>query len=653
MSAQCVVISENPSLSSKFIRHTVTGIRTALPVEPDVTGYKSAGFIAAGDLNQDGIKEIVCTSLMGPSLSPAVFDGAVAVFTWDGSSLDSWEQTIINDTFAFPNDMVLRDMDGDDDVDIMVMDNYLGGWAYCGVAGIYYLQNGGGDISNPANWDKRIIFQGVIDGTCPCTADSCTNGVETYHTADFYDIDGDGFEDFVTTKAHMWYWQNTDDEQYRWVEWFRRETDLVAFPSGFSGPYEIGDGGGFFASFFDVDKDGDLDVVAPQFLIQNSGSLVPKGGPDGSDIRGDTLAWFENPGKEAGLSMLKERWNRYTIENWYASSNPVGKGFNVFYSDIDNDTEVEILLTNHNHQDYKPLNDPGDSDNHRIWPSGIFYFDVPENPKVTENWNPITIDSGDPNLDPNNAEAVAADPFAVDRPGGPYAQGSPAAVKAKDITGDGFPDIVLSGDGKGVVYYYESEGFSDACLAFKRAALYRDPACMPAEPEIVDIDGDDDLDIIVTIYDTSVNKDSASGSIFVYENTPSSSCPLSAMLNDEQESLHILRAFRDNVLSTTEGGQSLISLYYRVAPEVTALLVQKPQLKTKATRLLIALMPIVEKASKGEPYAFPSAFRLDIIELVDELAQCATPSLKNDLLKVRMLVDDLKLLGRFRLTGMH
>ena len=111
---------------------------------------------------------------------------------------------------------------------------------------------------------------------------------------------------------------------------------------------------------------------------------------------------------------------------------------------------------------------------------------------------------------------MLADTLAVNRPGGPYAQGSPGSVKAGDITGDGFPDLVLSGDGKGAVYYYESQGLTDTTLAFKRAALYEDPACMPGEPDIDDLDGDGHMDIVTVIYDTSVNKDSESGSIFLF-----------------------------------------------------------------------------------------------------------------------------------------
>ncbi len=166
------------------------------------------------------------------------------------------------------------------------------------------------------------------------------------------------------------------------------------------------------------------------FLFKMRGSLIVKGP---GDFRGDSLCWFENPGaSSAALSP----WTRRTIDNWYTSSNPTGRGFEAVASDIDNDGQNEIVFSNHNHQDYKPNNVPSDPANHRIWPSGIYYFEIPSNPKATSQWTPISFDTGDPNLDPTNATAVANDVYAVDRPGGPYSQGSPGTVRADDMNGD-------------------------------------------------------------------------------------------------------------------------------------------------------------------------------------------------------------------------
>ena len=92
----------------------------------------------------------------------------------------------------------------------------------------------------------------------------------------------------------------------------------------------------------------------------------------------------------AGLNLLgfprgANPWTRRTIDNWYTSLNPTGKGFEAVGSDIDNDGQIEIVFSNHNHQDYKPNNVPSDPANHRIWPSGIYYFEIPSNLKKVHN----------------------------------------------------------------------------------------------------------------------------------------------------------------------------------------------------------------------------------------------------------------------------
>ncbi|MBN2106581.1 MAG: VCBS repeat-containing protein [Deltaproteobacteria bacterium] len=500
-----VAVIADQSIADRFERFTVTGIRTPLPQAPDITGFLGVAFMTVGDIDGDGVQEILSTSGVGLDVNAFTSDGAIALYT-QGSNLDTWTQTVIypdNATglLGFPNEIALRDMDGDGTLDILVLDNFIAGWATGFPGGIYYFKNHGGDITSKLNWELKTIYRG----------DSTQIGRSSYHRARFLDVDGDGLDDLITSKVCMYNWQNTTD-QYAWVEWWKKNND--GDPASYTGPIEIGDGGGFQFELVDIDGDGDLDIVAPQFFIQSSGTLVVKGP---GDIRGDSLAWFENPGADGAVA---EPWNRYTIDNWYTSKNPLGKNFEVLAVDIDNDGKIELIDTNHNHQDYKPDNVPGDDSNHRIWPAGVFYFGIPDDPKITANWKPITIDAGDPNLDPTDAAAVANDTYAVDRPGGPYSQGSPGMVRAADISGDGFPDLVVPGDGKGAVYYYESQGKSLGKLRFKRCALYKDPACMPAEARIADIDNDGQLEIVQAIYDTSVAKDTKSGSIFIFKLKP-------------------------------------------------------------------------------------------------------------------------------------
>jgi len=524
-----VTVTEDQTIANKFTRHTVTGITTPIPQSPDVTGFPGASYLTIGDIDKDDTKDIICTS--GVGLDGDIYSGgetgAVAIFKRNGSGLDSWTQAVINQTFAFPNETVLRDMDGDGDLDILVMDNFIVAWLMCGKGGVYWLKNLGGDIMQPSNWEKITIYQEINDGTgtkCPCNSfcaggfcdqSKCNSAVTSYHRARFVDLDGDGLEDLVTTKNHMWYWQWTS-RQFSWMEWYKKETNLVAYPSGFSGPYQIGEGGGLLFEMVDIDADGNLDIVAPQFFIYNAGFVrEAPGDPDG-----DSLIWFKNPGKAAIAANHNLAWNRYTIDNEWTSPNTIGKGNEVVVADIDNDGAKEFVVSNHQHQQYStysglPL---------RYWPAGIYYFEIPPNPESTSQWTPLNVETGNPALDPNDHTAVLADVYGVDRDFNDYnGQGSPGMVKAQDITGDGFPDLLVPGDGKGKLYYYESDGSTSSDLQFKRAALYADVGCMPAEAKFDDIDGDGDADVVAAIYDTRVTKNldlaTNSASIFVYENT--------------------------------------------------------------------------------------------------------------------------------------
>ncbi len=220
--------------------------------------------------------------------------------------------------------------------------------------------------------------------------------------------------------------------------------------------------------------------------------------------------WFKNPGQAVLASDPDYEWERYTIDNWYSSSNPVGKGFMIFPADITNDANDELIVSSHNHQEYK--------DGERIWPPGVFYLSIPDSPYDSVNWNPVAIDVGDAYL--------------VDRSGGPYTQGSPGFSAVGDITGNGLNDLVVAGDGRGATYYYEAVAADAGCsLKFNRTALWDDPASMPAEVKLYDIDGDGELEILATVYDTSFNKVdgvdpdySGSGSVFIWKLIPEAEC---------------------------------------------------------------------------------------------------------------------------------
>jgi len=489
-----VSITEDQSVADIFQRYTVTGIRTPLPQLPDVTGYIGVSYVSIGDIDGDGVKEIVGTSGVGADSDASTPDGSVALFTSNGPNAGNWTQTILNDTFAFPNETEIHDVDEDSDLDIVVTDHFLVGSS---PSGVYYLENQGGDITNPANWVKVTIFQDL--------------NVYTYHRVRFLDCDGDGDEDIITTRLNIAS-AGPDRSSMLWLE------NEGTFPYT---PHTVGDGGGTLFNLYDMDSDGILDIVAIQFAITSAlFNNEVLGGPTGSDPVGDSVIWFKNPGQSALQTNPDLAWTRYTIDNWYTSSEPIGKGFEVIIADIDNDTYDELLVTNHNHQNY-------DNANRRLWPAGVYLLEMPEDPTDTASWSPVIIDSGDPNLVYDEAlkttpyldPAVNGDPYASDRRGSYYDQGAPGMVRAEDFTDDGFPDLVVPADGKGVIYYYQNDGVEGTTLSVLRASLFRNLQCVPGGSETDDLDGDGKLDIVSVIFDSSAEKPLppyVSSSIFLF-----------------------------------------------------------------------------------------------------------------------------------------
>ena len=527
-SSPSISVTADPTVSNKFVRHTVTGITTPLPQSPDVPGFLGVSFLAVGDLDNNSTLDIVCASGEGQDVNYMTNNGEIAVFDRNGTNLDNWTQGIVNNTFAFPNDPLLHDMDGDGDLDILIGDNFVFGFVTGFSAGIYWLENKGGTITNPLNWEKHTIYEGGI---------TAVGQAGLMHVA-VLDVDGDGKDDVITSRVDLGTWQGSapkppptpppaSEPQVTFMEIFKKEatgfmqTDADGTPSGGGTCYGysrhvIGDGGGFQFNLGDIDGDGDLDIYAPQYLTTYGSSLIMR-----PDIHGDSLCWFENPGRS---SAALNPWNRYTAFNDNtpcASQDKLGRGFIVIEADLDNDGASELIYSTNNHQGYLAT-DPL----HRLWPSGVYLLEIPAAPKVPANWCPITIETGDPLLDPTNATAVANDLYACDRRGSPLQTGSPGYISVGDINKDEYLDLLVAGDNKGAIYYYESAGSTSSQLKFKRASLYVDPGIVTGGNAIIDIDKDGDLDIVHGIYDTSVLQpgnpgyvELKSSSIFVYENT--------------------------------------------------------------------------------------------------------------------------------------
>jgi len=70
-------------------------------------------------------------------------------------------------------------------------------------------------------------------------------------------------------------------------------------------------------------------------------------------------------------------------------------------------------------------------------------------------------------------------------------------------------------------------------------------------------------------------------------------CPAEAVMENDTESIGALRRFRDSAMNATPAGRSLVGLYYRSAPAVTAALMRRPKARQLCRLLLARMMPVI------------------------------------------------------------
>jgi hypothetical protein len=73
-------------------------------------------------------------------------------------------------------------------------------------------------------------------------------------------------------------------------------------------------------------------------------------------------------------------------------------------------------------------------------------------------------------------------------------------------------------------------------------------------------------------------------------------CPAETVLQDDEESLNVLREFRDKILLKTEKGKRLVDLYYEYSPILIKLIKDKPELKAKLKQRIKTVIPGIKKA---------------------------------------------------------
>lgn len=364
---------------------------------------QSAAFLAVDDLDGDGRKEIVLSTLIEQSLPgppTAASRGALRVFR-AGAALDGpWtEQVLIPTTdpdgHAFINTPQVFDIDEDGVKDILVQTGFL-------------TTLGGAQF-----WLKGPAFTERRNFAAETTRHS---SFHFWHEAAQADLDGDGRLDIVSTSAQTQDLINdptnptgspNGGEQLK-VEWYRHRG------GGQFEYHRIATGvGGVFIKTHDVDGDGDPDILLTQFF---GPPAVP------------SVLWLEMVERPAAGNDYQGVWATHPIDS------TIGLGYHMELADIDHDGRIELIVGAHHHQDNPAVVDGAG----KPIPPGLYWFDIPADPRRSSQW-PRTVVSQD---------------FRVSLAGSPQSQGVPGIFGVGDIDGDGRLDLAVPGDGNDELYAF-------------------------------------------------------------------------------------------------------------------------------------------------------------------------------------------------------
>lgn len=406
---------------------------------------RSSAYVAVDDLDDDGNLDIVLSTLMeigDPSPFPPPPTGAVHLFTRNGRGLDDWDEQIVLSTDAglgFVNGPQIFDADGDGSLDIMLNTGFLA------VADGSHQYLPGPDFGAPV----------------PFAEQTAPGSTWFWHETVQSDVDGDGDLDLVTTRTD---YEGGFTSPATWelaLDWYRNDG------GGTFVPFEFDTGHcGTHLKMYDVDSDGDEDVVCVQFF-----------GPPAEP----SIVWIEQAETPSEANGWVGQWTTHTVDA------TTGLGFDLHFLDIDADGDDELVYSNHNNQNNPDLGG---------LPSGLYAFEIPADPASTDQWDRSTIDEG--------YEVTAPDM------GNPASQGAPGLVGSGDIDGNGLLDLVTAGDGADglfVIWQTEAGVFERRTIAV---------GSMFGQAVVVDVDGDGLMEVVAAHHMAPEGLTIPTGNISIY-----------------------------------------------------------------------------------------------------------------------------------------
>ena len=405
---------------------------------------QSAAFMAVEDLNNDGVKEIVLSTLLEvtpPGPPGALSRGALRVFSTQQGLAGPWDEQVVVepsllDGYPFINTPQVMDINGDGVKDILVQTGFLStfGGTQFWLEGPDFSQRH--YFSDETRWSASNFF---------------------WHESAQLDLDGDGLLDIVTTSAQTQDLLSNpmgspDGNELLKVEWYRQLDN---------GEFEyhklLDDVGGVFLKMHDVDADGDQDILLTHFF----------GYPQRPSV-----VWMEQLAAPSEANDYAGEWATHPIDS------TIGLGYHMEIADMDLDGEVELVVGSHNHQDDpRMVTDDGDV----ILP-GMYIYEFPDNPRELTQW-PYQVVSQD---------------FRITLAGSTSSQGTPGIFSIGDVDGNGWPDIVVPGDGNDKMWVLRQS--ADGQFVLETVV---EGEKMIAMAVITDVDGDGSDEIVAAKHNSN------------------------------------------------------------------------------------------------------------------------------------------------------